>query len=117
MDSVDERPQSITGTLATAAVIHTLYKVPQGWWALVTHYGFLNTSGATDRDVTVYIRKPGDSAGTEVIKVRLTFAFAAGNDITSDNERWILTEGQSIEAQQAVGTDVKYHLSILERKL
>ena len=109
-------PRSPSGGLTTVQL--PLYKCPPGFWALVVGWSFTVTGG-TDRVVGVYVREPSATA-RRIRKASIEATptpSALVSHISLGPDRLILTEGMTIEAEQDTGTDVDWHLSILERPL
>lgn len=90
-----------------------LYRVPNGKYAVIISLVLVNTSGVA-RSVLGELVSPGSGRST-FLDDNLTAAGAAGYDWSLDSERWVLTEGTSIEM---TGDDsVSYHISGLEYSL
>lgn len=88
------------GTLSTSQV--SLCKVPQGKLWIVRGAVF-HVTGGTARDVSVFLRRSTTSR-------RIGFnALAIGGNVTFE-EGWVLEEGDTLEALQAVGSDVTFYV-------
>lgn len=105
-------PVHKNGALSTTQAV--LYKAPEGKYAVLIGLAFVNTSGANARDLTVLLRVRGDSSARMLGTSNLTAGTTSGNNWTLNNERYVLAEGDTVEAFEGAGTDIVWNLCALE---